>query len=90
MKLDVEYSFRHFKGYNYTLQGDGSLECHFVDIDGEEVVRTLSNLTIQQIESWANGELIQNAMPNLTAEERELFMTGLTPEKWSEIFGEEE
>jgi hypothetical protein len=39
---------------------------------------------------WKAGEMIQVAMPELTADEREFLMTGITPEEWAETFGEEE
>jgi len=38
---------------------------------------------------WKKGMLIQNALPYLTANEREFLITGITPEEWSEQFGEE-
>lgn len=38
--------------------------------------------TEEQFMSWRNGALIQNAMPNCTAEQREFIMTGITPEEW--------
>jgi hypothetical protein len=47
-------------------------------------------VTDEQIRDWQNGTLIQRAMPNLTAEEREFLMTGTTPEEWKEMFGEGE
>ena len=31
-------------------------------------------------EAWENGELIQNAFPYLTADEREFIKTGITPD----------
>ena len=43
-----------------------------------------------QLKQWRNGGLIQDVMPHLTADEREFIMTGLTPEAWNEIFGEED
>ena len=42
----------------------------------------------EQIAAWQGGVLIQQAMPNLTPDEREFLMTGYTPEDWKEIFGE--
>lgn len=42
-----------------------------------------------QIFAWQNGELIQNAMPNLSADEREFIMTGITPDEWASVFGED-
>lgn len=48
------------------------------------------NVNEEQLTRWKNGELIQNAMPNLTADEREFIITGLTAEDWDNMFGEEE
>jgi hypothetical protein len=44
----------------------------------------------EQMDSWMNGMLIQKAMPNISADEREFIMTGSTPEDWDTMFGEEE
>ena len=48
------------------------------------------DVTQEQIDAWKNGTLIQDAMPNLTADEREFIKTGITKEEWDELFGEEE
>lgn len=40
--------------------------------------------------SWRKGELIQDAMPYLTAEERELLISGTCDDCWSEMFGQDE
>lgn len=46
--------------------------------------------TPEQFADWnLNGKLIQNAMPNVPAEQREFLMTGITPQEWNEMFGEE-
>ena len=45
------------------------------------------NVTARQIASWEKGELIQDAMPNLTPDEREFIKTGVTPDEWDDIFG---
>jgi hypothetical protein len=47
-------------------------------------------MTENQYSNWQGGELIQNALAHLTAEEREFLMTGITPDEWNEAFGEEE
>ena len=39
-----------------------------------------------QLDRWKAGELIQNVMPHLSADDREFLMTGLTPEDWEEMF----
>ena len=40
----------------------------------------------EELDSWANGSLIQVAMPHITADEREFIMTGITPEEWDAEF----
>jgi len=34
--------------------------------------------------AWKGGMMIQDAMPNLSADEREFVMTGITPYEWEE------
>lgn len=36
-----------------------------------------------------DGLLVQDAFPFLTDDQREFIMTGLTPEDWDQLFGEE-
>lgn len=45
------------------------------------------DVTMEQILSWEMGELIQNAMPNLSADDREFIKTGITGEEWDQLFG---
>jgi hypothetical protein len=56
------------------------------------IVRTLNlPITQEQLDNWHQGALVQNAFPNLTADQREFLMTGITAEEWDEMFaGEEE
>jgi len=42
-------------------------------------------VTQEQLDKWHKGELIQDAMPNLTASEREFIMTGITDEEWDTL-----
>ena len=44
------------------------------------------NITQAQLDAWVDGELVQNAMPQLSAEEREFLMTGITPAEWNSVF----
>ena len=37
-----------------------------------------------------SGRLIQHIFPELTADQREFILTGITPEEWDELYGEEE
>ena len=49
------------------------------------------NITPQQIDAYLNGALIQNAFPQLNADDREFFKTGIIAEEWEAMFaGEEE
>jgi hypothetical protein len=45
------------------------------------------DVTIDQILAWEEGELIQNAMPQLSADDREFVKTGITGEEWDQLFG---
>jgi hypothetical protein len=42
-------------------------------------------VTEEQIQAYMNGALIQNAFPNLSADDREFIMTGITAESWEEM-----
>jgi hypothetical protein len=44
-------------------------------------------ITEEQLANWQLGALIQNAAPNLSAEDREFVISGITPEEWKEAFG---
>jgi hypothetical protein len=51
-----------------------------IDVTPEQLLR---------IESRRNtSELIQNIVPNLSMEDREFLMTGITHEEWIRMFGE--
>jgi hypothetical protein len=48
-------------------------------------------VTEEQILAWQHGGmLIQQAMPGVSAEDREFLMTGYTPEDWAILFPPEE
>jgi len=50
---------------------------------------TLNEMNIEvsekQITLWMEGALIQEVMPDLSADEREFLMTGITPSEWHEM-----
>ena len=48
------------------------------------------DVTDEQLRAWENGTLIQEAMPNLTADEREFLITGLLPGEFERIFAKGE
>jgi hypothetical protein len=49
------------------------------------------NVKPQVVEEWLKGSApIQRLMPNLTADEREFLITGITPESWEKNVGSDE
>lgn len=55
------------------------------------VTRTLEiNVTQEQIDKWFDGSYIQDIMPNLSADDREFLISGITPDEWNKAFPEEE
>ena len=55
------------------------------------VTRTMDlPVTREQLTMYLNGTLIQRAMPNLSSDEREFILTGMTPEEWDEATAEED
>lgn len=54
------------------------------------VIRTLElPVTEEQIEAWERGMKIQDAMPNLTASQREFILTGVVDTEWDMLYKEE-
>jgi len=48
-------------------------------------------ITAEQYDAYAFGNIaIQNAFPQLNADQREFIMTGITPEQWAETFPDED
>jgi hypothetical protein len=58
-------------------------------LTGKETTREI-DVTDAMILAWMQGGLIQDVMPNLSADDREFIMTGITPEEWEAAFGEPE
>ena len=55
------------------------------------ITRTmLLPVTQDQLAAWRAGALAQNVFPNLTPDQREFVMTGITAQEWEEAFGGEE
>ena len=75
--------------FSYAPHADGAT----VSYKGKTMV--LPSLTVEQFEvrmQWwmEKGMNIQDAFPMLGDDEREFLLTGLTPEEWDDLFGEEE
>ena len=64
-------------------------KCTFINFENELVIRDLQ-ITLKEIAQWLLGMHIQDAMPNLPLEDRELFITGMTEEDWSLLNSEKE
>ena len=47
-------------------------------------------VTEAQFAAWRAGAYIQDAFPHLSADHREFILSGITPQEWDDIFGEEE
>lgn len=53
------------------------------------ITRTLDlPITEEQMLAYSKGELIQNAFPQLTADEREFILTGATNEEWEALYNQ--
>jgi hypothetical protein len=61
-------------------QLSGSINVMEIDITEEQLER-VENRRI-------NGELIQNIVPNLSKEDREFLISGITPEEWELAFAD--
>ena len=48
------------------------------------------DITMAQLNAWKNGALIQEAMPELSIDEREFIVTGIPPNEWDELMKEED
>tara|TARA_Y100000310_G_scaffold174001_1_gene174147 strand:+ start:144 stop:398 length:255 start_codon:yes stop_codon:yes gene_type:complete len=72
-------------GFYYTSKGCRVTKRSVISGDINSIF--IPNLCVDSVDSWLNGEKIQDAMSYLSAEQREFIMTGTTPEEWNEIFG---
>lgn len=43
-------------------------------------------ITQEQMNEWKRGKPIQDAMPHISADDREWLITGYTPEDWKQMF----
>ena len=58
-------------------------------ITGQINVREIP-VTHAQLVSWQNGELIQHAMPNISADDREFILNGFLSSEFDELHDGEE
>jgi hypothetical protein len=51
------------------------------------ITRTLVlDVTPRELHAYANGALLQDAFPHLSADEREFIKSGITAEEWDALF----
>ena len=51
------------------------------------IIRTKDiNVTSEQLAAWNNGGLAQEVFSNISEDDREFIMTGITPAEWEELF----
>lgn len=50
---------------------------------------TQVDVNVAGLSMWQRGELIQNALPELNADEREALMTGICSDCWDAMFSED-
>lgn len=55
-----------------------------------EVNKVTMNLSLADYKEWEGGKSIQDAMPYLSADDREFIMTGITSKEWEDAFGNED
>ena len=72
------------KGVTFTRGRFGSTEMSSMNLNIEYPEFILG------LQQWLRGALIQDVFPKASSEEREFIVSGLTPEVWNAIFGEEE
>jgi hypothetical protein len=61
-------------------------------MEGESINGKPFTVTVNlaDMNRWLNGGLAQDCFPYLSADDRELCMSGIDPEHWDDIFGEDE
>jgi hypothetical protein len=59
-------------------------------ITGKDFSIHLKEEQIRDVMDWVNGKYMQDAMPYLSAGQREFLISGTSPEGWIQIFGEED
>ena len=55
-------------------------------LTGELNIREI-DICQSQIDAWEGGMLIQDAMPDVSKDDREFIMSGSTPVDWDKMFG---
>lgn len=51
---------------------------------------TAIEVNFEEFAAWKGGALIQDAMPHMSVDDREILMTGICPQCWDSQFGDED
>ena len=78
-----------FQRYCLTHNVDRTVEGENITFSGYTTSDKPFAITVKLSDAnrWSNGESIQNCFPHLTAEQREILMTGNDDEAWERLFG---
>jgi len=68
-----------------TMPGTGVFFTVESNITGQ-ITNVMLDVTQAQVLQWANGASIQDAMPQLSADHRELLLTGITSDEWKSLY----
>lgn len=52
-------------------------------------INLIKNVDFDALVAWKNGALIQDVLPNLNPNEREMLKTGICPKCWDDMFSPE-
>lgn len=66
-----------------------------ISLTGRSVMGLAEEVTVRGIlpldlVKWLHGTYIQDAMPYLSADDREFLVSGISPVEWERMFGDEE
>lgn len=78
---------------NYCTYTEQYKPTHTYTFTGPCVVTKKSySVTIpaNELNAYRQGAYIQDAMPSLNVADREFLMTGMSPEGWDKVFGDED
>ena len=64
------------------------VDCHFTCFKCEKPRLVTCRET--EFHIWTNGAFVQNAFPNMSADDREMFVSGVCPTCWKEIMETED
>jgi hypothetical protein len=77
------------EGSEHFLLG-GLCEVTRVSVASNRVQTRIIHATPQQFAQWRSGFLVQDAFPNLSPEEREFLITGMSDEEWHAMWAEDD